>query len=55
VVAVRGLDRMDFAVWTCWTTAKVPLGKTVLVGGMTAGELAKGKHMYLVLEVSSAK
>jgi hypothetical protein len=42
-------------VHTFATTAKVPLGKPVLIGGMTQPGAEKGKVLCLVLEVTAAK
>jgi hypothetical protein len=54
VVFPRALDRLDFSVWSAGAIMRVPLGKPILVGGMS-GPDAKGKHLYLVLEMFASK
>lgn len=49
------LDLPSFFVYTFASTAKVPLGKPVLVGSMTQAGEKTGKVLLLVLEVSATK
>jgi len=49
------LDLPSLFVHTFATTIKVPLGKPVLIGGMTQPGAEKGKVLCLVLEVTAAK
>ena len=49
------LELPSVLVHTFATTAKVPLGKPVLIGGMTQPGAEKGKILCLVLEVTAAK
>ncbi|HUT56515.1 MAG TPA: hypothetical protein VNA25_01430 [Phycisphaerae bacterium] len=48
------LDRLEFTTNTLRTSARIPMDKPVIVGGMGAAR-QNAKHMYLVLTVSAAK
>jgi hypothetical protein len=50
---VKDIDKLDFLLHTLHTSIRVPVGKSVLVGGMTLAEGPKGKSVYLLLQVST--
>jgi len=52
--APRDLDCPQYLLHTLRTTLAVPLGRAVLVGGMTAPGPAKGKTLYLIVKVSTS-
>lgn len=49
------IDCFDVALHRLRTTTRVPLGKPVLIGGLTAPDTAGGKVVYLVVTVSASK
>jgi len=49
------LEMPDVIVNTLRSSVRVPLGKTVLIGGMTTHAAGEGKVLYLVLEVKATK
>ena len=52
------IDRMDEVSQQLRTTVRLPLGKKILVGGMTlepAGKDAAAKQLYLVIEADAVK
>jgi hypothetical protein len=57
--APGSLDRVDIQVQQLHTTIAVPVGKPILVGGLSlpsrAGKDLDGKQMYLVIEVVGIK
>jgi hypothetical protein len=57
--APTSIDRVDMQVQQLHTTIAVPVGKPILVGGLSlsgrGGKDAEGKQLYLVIEVVGAK
>jgi len=56
--APASVDRIDVQVQQFHTTIAVPIGKPVLVGGLSLpskGKDSEGKQMYLVIEVAGSK
>lgn len=48
------LDRLLFRVQTLNTTVQLPVGKLVLVGGMTADQAGSDQRLYLAVRVEAA-
>jgi hypothetical protein len=49
------VDRLNVGVQQLRTTVRVPVGKMVLVGGMTKEPGTDGKEMYLIAEVTAGE
>jgi hypothetical protein len=49
---IKDVDKLDFLLHTLHTSVRAPVGKPVLVGGMTLAHGPKGKSVYLLLQVS---
>ncbi|MCX5656082.1 MAG: hypothetical protein NTY65_15705 [Planctomycetota bacterium] len=49
------IELPEFLLQTFSTSIRMPLGKPVLIGGMTSPMAANGKVVYLILEVSASK
>lgn len=49
------VDRLDVGVQQMRTTVRVPVGRAVVVGGMTKEPGTDGRQMYLVAEVAGGE
>ena len=49
------LDRMNMLVQQLRTTVRVPVGRPVLVGGMTADPGTQAEQLYLIIEVNAGQ
>jgi hypothetical protein len=50
---VKDIDKLDFLLHTLHTSIRVPVGKSVLVGGMTLAKGPKGRSVYLLVQVNA--
>jgi len=53
--ATADIDLPQWLLQTFSTSIRMPVGKPVLIGGMTSPTAADGKVLYLVLEISASK
>jgi hypothetical protein len=53
--ATAEIDLPQHLLQTLSTSIRMPLGKPVLIGGMTSPTAADGKVLYLILEISASK
>ena len=53
--AKADIELPEFLLQTFSTSVRMPLGKPVLIGGMTSPMASNGKVVYLILEVTASK
>ncbi len=52
---LQDIDKLDFTLHAIHTTARIPMGKPTMIGGITVAKGPKGKSVQLILEINAFK